>query len=301
MQFALTLALAATASASFAVRGDDKPTTSSNGISKVINRCPYDVYLWSVHKQPGCPQSASTLVKKNGGEWQEKMQDTVNGGYSIKLSKFSDCGGKELTQLEYNIQGKGQYSGNYLDMSFVDCQKGGDCPGWKDGFYMESGKGKTGDVGVYAATENNEHCPILKASNPTEAAKVAYVLPDDRQTKYCQADADLTLYLCGDQAPGASGSAPSSAAPSSAAPSKPAAPSQPKPSTFQVLPSSSKAASAPSKAADDVKVKAAEVTAAPKAPAPEAPKAVKTVITYVTVSVDAPQKRHSHGRRHNRA
>lgn len=292
MQFAVTLAaLAATASASFAVR-EEVVKRDAFGISKVVNRCPYDVYLWSIDKQLGCSSKASTLLKKNGGQWQERMQEGTNGGISVKISKWDDCGGKELTQLEYKIETKnGQFNGNYLDMSFVDCQKGGDCPGWHDGFYMESGK--SGDK-IYTAAENNEHCPILKAANAKEAAKISYVLPDDRQTKFCKADADLTLYICGDQAPGASDNTPS-AAPSS---SKIAASSsQAQPSTFQILPS--KPAAAPSKSADDVKVKAAEVTAAPKAPAPEAPKNVKTVITYVTVAVDAPQKRHAHGRRHN--
>ncbi|PVH96554.1 hypothetical protein DM02DRAFT_644692 [Periconia macrospinosa] len=280
MQFAVTLAaLAATASASFAVR--DEVVKNNFGISKVVNRCPYDVYLWSIDKQLGCNSDGSTLLKKNGGQWQEQMHEGTNGGISVKISKFDNCGGKELTQLEYKIETKkGEYNGNYLDMSFVDCQKGGDCPGWHDGFYMESGF-KAGTK-VYASEVNNERCPILKASNAQEAAKISYVLPDDRQTKFCKSDADLTLYICGDQAPGASDNTPS-AAPSS---SKPApSSSQAKPSTFQILPS--KPAAAPSKSADDVKVKAAEVTAAPKAPAPEAPKNVKTVIT------------HAHGRRHN--
>lgn len=293
MQFALTLAaLAATASA--ATAGKYIPNKDDFGIAKVVNRCSYDVYLWSIYKQVGCTKDASTLLKKNGGQWQQRMKDGANGGISIKLSKWDQCGGKELSQLEYKIDNypptdeRSAFNGNYLDMSFVDCQQGGDCPGWHDGFYMESAK--TGN-NVQAASENNEHCPILKSSNAVQAAKISYVLPDDRQTKFCGADTDLTLYLCGDEAPGASDNIPS-AAPSS---SKIAAPSQPKPTTFQVLPS--KPVSAPSKPAEDVQVKAAAVTPAPQAPAPEAPKAVKTVVKYVTV--DTYQKRHAHGRRHS--
>lgn len=297
MQLLTLAALAATATASFAVRDDQKPKTDY-GVSRVINRCPYDVYLWSVDKQLGCGKESSKLLKKNGGQWEEQMQDGTDGGISIKLSKWDDCGGKELSQLEYKIDNSTVgFTGNYLDMSFVDCQVKGDCPGWHDGFYLQSGKtGKTNQI--YKASENNEHCPILKAANAAEAAKISYVLPDDRQTKYCNENADLVLYLCGDQAPDAS--APSSAAPSSAAPSSSKAASSSSykalPTTLQVTPSK------PASSAEDVQVKAAAVTPAPQAPEPEAPKAVKTVVTYVTAYVDAPvRKRHAHGRRHNRA
>ena len=291
MKFALSLAvLAGTASASFAVREEINPDL---GFAKVVNRCPYDVYLWSIDKEMGC-SSGSTKKLSKGGSHTEQFRNGTNGGISIKISKWNQCGGKDQTQLEYKIvyPGQGAPPGNYLDMSFVDC-RGGDCPGWKEGFYM--GAGKSGHVSIQqASTVNNERCPEFMVANPAEAAKVSYVLPDDRQTKWCQAKSNLDLYLCGSEKPDFSDESAPSAAPSS---SKIAAPSQPQPSSFQVLPS--KPAAAPSKSADDVKVKAAEVTAAPKAPAPEAPKNVKTVITYVTVSVDAPQKRHAHGRRHN--
>ena len=189
--------------------------------------------------------------------------------------------------------------GNFLDMSFVDCL-GGDCPAWKEGFYMASAK--SGDVSIQKASAvNNEHCPVFSVANSAEAAKVSYVKPDDRQTKYCQAEANLDLYLCGSEGPDASDESPSSsAAPSSAAPSSSKAASSSSykalPTTLQVTPSK------PASSAEDVQVKAAAVTPAPQAPEPEAPKAVKTVVTYVTAYVDAPvRKRHAHGRRHNRA
>ncbi|KAF1960512.1 hypothetical protein CC80DRAFT_383991, partial [Byssothecium circinans] len=247
--------------------------------AKVVNRCPYDVNLWSVDKQIGCTKDDG-LVLKTGQSYREVFQNDTEGGISIKLSKYNTCGGKDHTQLEYKISNKTGFQGNYLDMSFVDCL-GGDCPGWKDGFYLKSGN--NGDPSL-ASTNNNEHCPIFKVNNAIEAAKVSYVLPDDRQTKFCKEIANLELYLCGSQPPSDSDDAASPIA----------APSSSKPTTISTQAKPTTTQAPPKPATSDVQVKAAAVTDAPKPSKPE----VKTVVTYVTVAVDAPVKRHAHGRRH---
>ncbi|CAI6337535.1 unnamed protein product [Periconia digitata] len=293
-------ALAALAATAYATDSPSEKEMATWGHAKVVNRCPYDVYLWSIDKELGCnPEDGKKLSK--GQSYSERFRPGKNaGGISIKISKFNQCGGKDQTQLEYRIDPSEEYGGNYLDMSFVDCL-GGNCPGWKDGFYMASGKTGAPNT-IKAATVNNEHCPEFMVNNPIEAAKVSYVLPDDRQTKFCPKESNLDLYLCGSEKPGASDDSAPSAVPSSS--TKAPAPSQAKPSTFSILPSkpvSSSQVAVPSLPAnDDFKVNAAAVTDAPKAPAPGAPVAVTTVITYVTVDAPA-RKRHAHGRRHNRA
>ncbi|KAF2637475.1 hypothetical protein P280DRAFT_106790 [Massarina eburnea CBS 473.64] len=293
MQFTLAIAaLIASASA------------ATTGTAKVVNRCSYDVHVWSIDKQLGCSSDAGTVLKK-GESYSEAFQNGTDGGISIKLSKYSTCGGHDLSQLEYKLDYSSDYAGNYLDMSFVDCA-GGDCPGWNDGFYLVAGNT---DVATASST-NNEFCPILKAASSIEAAKVAYVNPDDRQTKYCLTNAPLELYLCGSEAPGASDIAAASSAVVSTTVSASSSPAQPTTSQVASAPATSdvavQAAAAPTEAevnaaaaavtptVSEVKAAAAPVTT----PAPEAPKAVKTVVTYVTAYVDAPVKRHSHGRRH---
>ena len=274
----LTLAVAAlvatTTASGFAKREYNFNATcdTSKPHAKVVNRCPYDVYLWSIDKQLGCPQDQGLLLK-TGAIYNENFGTSDTGGRSIKLSKFDTCGKKDITQLEYKIDTSENYGGNYLDMSFVDCVGNlEDCPGRTDGFYLKSGN----EGGVYASAVNNEHCPIFSVNDATEAAAVSYIKWDDRQTKFCSADANLQLYLCGGEAPGAEAPAP--------APSAPAAPSKkpshkPKPSP-----------PAPSSTEEAVVAAAAAVT---PPPAPAAPY-IKTEVVYVTEFV----KRHAHGRRH---
>lgn len=253
-------------------------------LAKVVNRCPYSVYLWSIGKQTGCPPGTG-LELKTGQFYHENFQttDTVGeGGVSIKLSKFETCVQGKLTQLEYKIETQDeQYAGNYLDMSFVDCTGDlEDCPGRADGFYLQSGN----QNGLYESAVNNEHCPIFSVFNAEEAAAVSYINWNDRQTKFCDQKASLELYLCGGEAPGAEDSSP--APPSS---SSEIASSSAQSSSSSSSPSEEAAPSTTEEAVFKVAA-AAEVTSAPVA----AP-VVKTEVVYVTQYVKA---RHAHGRRH---
>ncbi|KAL1598895.1 hypothetical protein SLS60_008039 [Paraconiothyrium brasiliense] len=296
MQYIIaTAALVATTAASNLAARDavvynhNATCDTTKPLAKVVNRCSYPVYLWSIDKQYGCPDG-SGLELKTGEFYQENFQDGTDGGISIKLSKFETCGGKDITQLEYKIEkADSAFAGNYLDMSFVDCTGNHeDCPGRTDGFYLKSGN----QDGLFKSAVNNEHCPIFNVYNADEAAKVSYINWDDRQTKYCNVEANLELYLCGGDAPSADDnySAISSAAPvSSAAPSSELESSSAAPTSS----SSSEEAPVPSSTEDAYVVAAA--AAITSAPVSSSPPVVKTEVVYVTEFVN---RRHAHGRRH---
>ena len=271
------------------------------GTAKVVNRCSYDVYLWSIYKEDGC-QLNDMHTLKSGGVYSEKFragkqagkdESEDNGGISLKLSKYQTCGGKDISQLEYKIKNNAthpEFNGNFLDMSFVDCVNNlEDCPGRTDGFYLVAGGN---DKAKYKSAVNNEHCPVFNVYNAAEAARVSYINWDDPQTKWCNQDADLSLYLCGGQAPDADDESPSepvsSAAPSSEIESTPSPSStkQQKPKPTPPAPSTTEDAF--------IVAAAAAVTQAPEAPV--AP-VIKTEVVYVTEYVN---RRHAHGRRHQR-
>lgn len=293
MRFALAcVALAATVSAA-ALTAEEQKEQATWGSAKVVNRCPYDVYLWSVDKEMGC--SAASATKLSTGEtYSERYRNgTKGGGISLKLSKFNTCGGKDISQLEYKIDTSAEFKGNYLDMSFVDCINNlEDCPGRTDGYYMRAGS----QTGVFKSAENNQHCPVFSVNNAEEAAKVSYIKWDDPQTKFCSQTQDTDLYLCGGHAPDEEESAPapesSSAAPSysevevSIAP-KPTSTKQEKP--------------APSSSAEDEFVVAAAAAVSEAPTVTEAPVVVhptpiiKTEVVYVTEYIN---RRHAHARRH---
>lgn len=274
--------VATTAASSLAERGAgiynfNSTCNTTAPIVKVVNRCSYPVYLWSIDKQYGCP-SGSGLELSKGDFYHENFQPGTNGGVSIKLSKYETCGGKDITQLEYKVEADGKFEGNYLDMSFVDCVGNlEDCPGRTDGFYLRSGN----QNGKFMSAVNNEHCPIFNVNNAEEAAKVSYINWDDRQTKFCDVNANLELYLCGGEAPSANDEDNFSAVP---VPSTEIKSSSAKPSS-----SSADKAPAPSTTEDAYVVAAAAVTSAPVAPV------IKTEVVYVTEYVN---KRHAHARRH---
>ncbi|KAK7188425.1 hypothetical protein DPSP01_004656 [Paraphaeosphaeria sporulosa] len=272
---ASTALLAATASAEVLL--SKAAWVPSQGIAKIVNRCSYPVYLWSIDKELGCPSDAA-LKLNTGDVYKETMKNGTNGGISIKLSKKSTCGGEDITQLEYKLNYDPAYVGNYLDMSFVDCTGNlEDCPGRTDGFYLKAGA----QTGAFKSAVNNEHCPVFNVYNAEEAAKVSYINWNDPQTKYCALGQDLDLYLCGGDAPSDEGD--DSAAPSTEIKSSSAQPTSTSSSSEEAAPSTTEEA-------NFVVAAAAAVTEAPAA----AP-VIKTEVVYVTEFVKA---RHAHGRRH---
>jgi hypothetical protein len=254
--------------------GNSTCDESSTKRVRVFNRCSYPVYLWSVLKGQGCPSSDAAVIEP-GSYYAENYRNPYQGaGVSLKLSKEDKCKGLDIAQLEYYIDSSATYGANYLDMSYVDCE-GKDCPTAQEGYYLRSGNVD----GEWAANDVNEICPILSCSGWEECSKCSYVLPDDRQTKSCNVDAPLDLYMCGAEAPGEEPSQ-SPPAPSS---SEVESSSAPEP-TSSTVPSSS----------EEAYVQAAAVTPAPK----PANTKVEVVYEYVTKVEYVNAKRHLHGHRH---
>lgn len=249
--------------------------------ARIVNRCDYDVYLWSIIDAIGCN---GMVTLKKGEAYHENYQMPIDGkGTSIKISKKPVCKGLDITQLEYYIEkNKPGFNGNYLDVSYVDCL-GDDCPTMKEGYYLRAGDQLTKAT---TASANNKICPVLSCTDEASCKKISYVLPDDIQTRSCDTDQSMVFYMCGGDPPSSNDSAPAS---SSSAPSSKAAYSAPKPSIASpVVPKPS-----------PIKSDAAYITSAPEVKEAKVPK-VKTNVVYVTKYEYVNAKRHAHGhaRRH---
>lgn len=273
-------AMVATASARSAV-DLNKDCDTSQPYARIINRCDYPVYLWSVFKGDGCPADQMVTLK-TGDTYSENWQDPSNGvGVSIKMSKTEQCKTNDIVQFEYFLEKSNpDYAYNYLDVSYVDCLDG-DCPTKKEGYYLQSGD----QIGKYASSASNTWCPILSCNDAVSCAKISYILPDDVQTKTCDLKQNADFYLCGGEAPsGDYDSAPASS-------SEQATSSTPSPTSVQ------------DSYTENAKVNAAAVTNAPEVKEVEKQQQkTKTQfeVVYATVYEYVNAKRHAHGhaRRH---
>jgi hypothetical protein len=283
LTLAAITALTATASAKVNISFKNNATCDfEQPRARVVNRCPYDVYVWTVDSDNAYDcRFDEPVVLGTGEAYAENFRPTNIGAVSIKISKNEVCQQHKITQLEYNYKPEV----NFLDISFVDCESG-ECPGRTDGYYLQSGN----QDGLYPSAENNEHCPICVAHDEQSAAECAYVKWDDRQTKSCSKDANLDFYVCGGHAPGEEPVAPI-VKPSS---SKPAYQPKPQTSTKEApVPTPTAVESYVADVADVADVAAAAITEAPKAAAD----AVKTVYetVYATQIVQAHRhRRHQH-------
>ncbi|KAJ4362996.1 hypothetical protein N0V83_010113 [Neocucurbitaria cava] len=272
-------AMVATASATSAI-DLNKDCDTSQPYARIINRCEYDVYLWSVLKGNGCPDDEMVTLK-SGETYQENWRDPVNGaGVSIKMSKTQQCKPNDIVQFEYFLEtSNSAFAYNYLDVSYVDCT-GDDCPTKNEGYYLVAGD----QQGKYASSSDNTWCPILSCNDAASCAKMSYILPDDVQTKTCDLKQNAEFYLCGGEAPtGDYDSTPASS-------SEQASSSTPSPTS-----------SAEESSTQEYKVKAAAVTDAPEIKAAEGQKTkTQYEVVYATVYEYVNAKRHAHGhaRRH---
>jgi hypothetical protein len=278
--FLSTAAIVATAAARNAVTLN-KECNADKAFARVINRCDYPVYLWSVYKGDGCPEG-DMVTLKTGEVYNENYEDANGGetGVSIKISKEQQCKGNDIVQLEYYLEKRlPGFNYNYLDVSYVDCL-GGDCPTKNEGYYLVAGN----QTGGAAASAGNTWCPILSCHDAVSCAKCSYILPDDVQTKTCDHDSSMDFYMCGGDAPTSDyGSTP---APASS--SKKVESSEPAPTSTQD---------------DSYNVKAAAVTAAAEIKDVEVQAQkikTKVEVVYVTAYEYVHAKRHAHGhaRRH---
>jgi hypothetical protein len=282
LTLAAITALTATASAKVNISFRNNATCDyEQPRARIVNRCPYDVYVWTVDSDHAYDcRFDEPVVLGTGDAYAENFRPTSTGAVSIKISKNEVCEQHKITQLEYNTKPEDY---NFLDISFVDCETG-ECPGRKDGYYLQSGN----QDGLYPSAEKNEHCPICVAHDELSAAKCAYVLPDDLQTKSCDKRANLDFYLCGSHAPGEEPAAPI-AKPSY---SKPTYEPKPETSTKEApVPTPSTVESYVPDVAEVADVAAPTITGAPTAPAD----AIMTV--YETVYATQIVQPHRH-RRH---
>lgn len=283
---ALVASTSATAARSAVTLNDN--CNLANPHARIVNRCDYDVYLWSVFKGDGCPTD-QMVVLKSGESYAENYDEdaATNVGISIKLSKTKQCKDGSLTQLEYYraLNKPEEFRFNYLDVSYVDCENG-DCPTRQDGYYLVAGD----QQGKAKASAANTWCPILSCSDQTTCDSMSYVLPDDVQTKTCQLNASINFYMCGSEAPNGD---------DSSSPSKP----KPKPSSSSSpssSPSPSKPESSSSPSATSTKKDAyiAAVTPSPSPTPSPTSQLIKTEVVYVTEYVNAKRHAHDHARRH---
>ncbi|KAF1830043.1 hypothetical protein BDW02DRAFT_508531 [Decorospora gaudefroyi] len=284
-------AIVATAFADSANRGN-APFLNANYIAskpyaRIVNRCDYDVNLWSVLKGDGCPADGMVTLKTGESYLENLHNSTDSVGVSIKLSKTEKCKGNDITQLEYFFQDDDVLQMNFLDVSYVDCE-GLDCPARKDGYYLVAGN----QVGTASAKNDNTWCPILACSDAATCDTMSYVLPDDVQTKTCALDQNIDFYMCGSEAPsGDYESAPVASASSiDEVESSTAAPT-----------STSASSSDDETSTEEVAVAAAAVTDAPEVKqAQNDNQKTKTKVVYVTAYeyVNAKRHAHDHARRH---
>lgn len=263
--------------------------------AKIVNRCPYKVYLWSVLKGQGCPADSGTILD-TGDFYQENYRTDGDTGVSIKISKSNKCKGDDvdITQLEYFInKDNPAYAFNFLDVSYVDCL-GNNCPSRKEGFHLISGNqdGKFQTAGADKAI-----CPVISCSNEEDCvAPLVYILPDDSSTKSCDPDADLDFYLCGSEAPGEE--APSTSEPSEPETSAAPATSSQQSEYEQPEPTSTAEKEEPS---SYEAVQAAAVTPAPVVEHKKPNVWTEVKVVYATVTEYANAKRHEHAHAHAHA
>ncbi|KAH7392904.1 hypothetical protein BKA66DRAFT_509926 [Pyrenochaeta sp. MPI-SDFR-AT-0127] len=121
------------------------------GNAIISNRCPYDIWLWSVDQSHW---SAPIHIPART-QYSEPFRNSCNGcGTSMKISKTNGLVGGAHTQFEYSIVNDQLW----YDISFVDCAKGesaSDCPGHDLGLAMDSPEPSCGT----ASCAGGSYCP----------------------------------------------------------------------------------------------------------------------------------------------
>jgi hypothetical protein len=208
MQFITAVSAAAVMAATVSARSAvtlNKSCDTSKPHAKIINRCPYEVNLWSVYKGDGCP-SDEMVTLQPGETYSENYENPKGGdvGISIKISKTQECKGSAITQLEYFLQSNSPgFNYNYLDVSYVDCAADdAECPTRQEGFFLGAGDSQA----RAKAAGNDAWCPQLSCWDACSCNFISYVQPDDVQTKTCDPDQNMEFYMCGSEAPGSDAS-----------------------------------------------------------------------------------------------
>jgi hypothetical protein len=268
---------------------------------KVYNKCPYKLYAWSVAKGQGCPSDQAIEVETGGFYAENYRPKPADGGaISIKFSGQPTCAQKNLTQVEYcHDTNNPGYEGNFVDMSYVDCESG-ECPSRKEGFYYQIGNQPDASGSIMYAMDQAQNCPIWSCKGGTDCDKYAYIKwNDDHATRFCNLNANWEVYLCDPSGPkGGAAAAPVAAPSSKQVESKVETPSK----AYSSAPVSSSAASSstPSAVVSIADYKKAAVTPKPEAdPKTKYETVIVTQTAYKVVEEDSYKvKRHFHGHQH---
>jgi len=121
------------------------------GNAIISNRCPYDIWLWSVDQGYSSPPIHVPARTQHS----EPFRSACNGcGSSLKISKTDQLITGQHTQFEYSIA-----DGNiWYDISFVNCAQGesaSECPGHDKGLAMDSPEPACGKANCAAGS----YCP----------------------------------------------------------------------------------------------------------------------------------------------
>lgn len=164
--------------------------TAGNAI--ISNRCPYDIWVWSVDQTHW---SAPIHVPARS-KYSEPFRSACNGcGTSMKVSKSDQLVGGAHTQFEYSIVN----NQIWYDISLVDCAKGQDasaCPGHDFGLAMDSPDQSCGKVDC----EKGSYCPSQAYFVDTPMQKLGLQEP----VFTCPGAGtgmDLYMKVCSDEAP----------------------------------------------------------------------------------------------------
>lgn len=112
-------------------------TFTSAGNAVVANRCPYDVWIWSIN---GPKDSGPIFLPKRTKHVEPIQVPNCKGcGTVFKVSRTHELVKGHHTQFEYAVNVTSNML--YYDISYVDCaqgKSGANCPGWELGHAIDS-------------------------------------------------------------------------------------------------------------------------------------------------------------------
>lgn len=161
------------------------------GNAIVSNRCPYDIWIWSVNQG----SDSGPIHVPSRTQYSEPVRSSCSGcGTSIKVSKSEQLSGGSQTQFEYSIVGGNQM---WYDISFVDCASGNSadkCPGHDLGLTMNSPNQACG----VAQCSGGSYCPDQAYYVDYPMAKLGMQDPVFGCPN-AGADMDLNMIVCSDE------------------------------------------------------------------------------------------------------
>jgi hypothetical protein len=157
------------------------------GKAVVANRCPYDIWVWSI--STGHPSTSFMIPARS-----THSEEYTGSSTSLKISKSEALVAGQHTQFEYSIAA-GQL---WYDISFVDCAKGesaSSCPGHDEGLAMDASDDSCGKIDCPAG----EYCPTQAYYVDTPLQKLGIAEPVFMCPKSLGTGVDLYMKVCSGQ------------------------------------------------------------------------------------------------------